>query len=63
MTLKTVIDRLEEAMHEYEFEYAPKALQDKRPVGEQKPERGKKGGGRIVNQDAASQDSKLGGQG
>ena len=63
MTLKTIIDRLEEAMHNEPLDYKPKALQYRGPVGPEKSKHSKTREGRGTNSDSTSQDTEVGGDG
>lgn len=64
MTLKTVIDRLEEAMLNEPFEYKPKALEYRGPVGPKESEHSEgTGGRRISDPSPTSQNNEVGGDG
>ena len=64
MTLKTVIDRLEEAMLNEPFEYKPKALGYRGPVGPKESKHSKgTGGRRISDSSPTSQNNEVGGDG
>lgn len=64
MTLKTVIDRLEEAMLNEPFEYKPKALGYRGSVGPKESKHSKGTGGRgISDSSPTSQNNEVGGDG
>ena len=64
MTLKTVIDRLEEAMLNEPFNYEPKALQYRGPVGQKESKHSQgPGKGRSTDSSSTSQDTEVGGDG